>query len=54
MPELQAAIERKAADGLPVSVDPDLAEVMGAFVENAIDTDMAIQSVIDEGSLDDE
>lgn len=46
---LAAAVEtvaRRASEG-PVSVDPDVAEAMGAFVETALDADAALDSHFD-------
>lgn len=46
--QVQRSLEKKASQGLPVSVDPDVADAMGAFSEKALDMDAAIQSVVDE------
>ena len=48
-----------AANDGPVAVDPDVAEHMGAFVEDALDDDTALDSAFDgndpqEGLADDE
>ena len=45
--DLMNAVERLSALGLPVSVDPDIAEEMGAFAEDALSADDAIESLFD-------
>ena len=45
--DLMNAVERLSALGLPVSVDPDIAEEMGAFAEDALSVDDAIESLFD-------
>ena len=45
--DLMNTVERLSALGLPVSVDPDIAEEMGAFAEDALSADDAIESLFD-------
>ena len=45
--DLMNAVERLSTLGLPVSVDPDVAEKMGAFAEDALSADDAIESLFD-------
>lgn len=40
-------IARAAMLGIPIVVDPDLAEFMGAFEEDALDLDEALESRFD-------
>lgn len=40
-------IARAAMLGIPIGVDPDLAEFMGAFEEDALDLDEALESRFD-------
>jgi len=40
-------IARAAAFGIPIGVDPDVAEFMGAFPETAIDLDEALETRFD-------
>lgn len=39
-------IDRLADRGLPVSVDPDVAEFMGAFEEDALSAEDALDSIV--------
>ena len=50
--DLLHSVEGMAGLGVPVSVDPDVAEAMGAFVEDAIDPDDAIASLFDPEDLE--
>ncbi|CDK99156.1 putative Protein traD [Magnetospirillum gryphiswaldense MSR-1 v2] len=50
--EINQAVASQIADmasaGKPVPVDPDDAEMMGAFVETALDADDALESRFDD------
>ena len=41
-------IDRLGSKGLPVEVDPDLADYMGAFTDEALTPEDAIDSLFDE------
>lgn len=43
--DLLASVERLLPARAPVAVDPDIAEAMGAFEEDAIDPDEAMESL---------
>ena len=45
--DLMETVERLAGLGLPVSVDPDIAEEMGAFAEDALSAEDAVDSLFD-------
>lgn len=45
--DLISSVERLAGLGLPVSVDPDIAEEMGAFAEDALSAEDAVESLFD-------
>lgn len=52
--DLMDSFERLAALGLPVSVDPDIAEEMGAFAEDALSTEDAVESLFDPEEIEPE
>lgn len=46
-------IDRLASLGLPVSVDPDITEFMGAMFEDALSVEDALDSIVIDAEIDD-
>ncbi len=52
--ELIDSVERLTRLGVPVSVDPDIAETMGAFREEALSDEDAVDSLFDPEEIEPE